>query len=336
MTVRKPIVIIAEAGVNHNGSLAAAQELVKVAADCGADYVKFQTFSAIDVVTQYADLAEYQKAGASNKTQYEMLSGLELKQEWHYVLMEVAKTEGIKFLTTSFDLDSAQFVESLGLGIFKIPSGEIINLPYLRFIGNLNRQILLSTGMSTLGEIEAALNVLEKAGTAREKITLLHCVTEYPAPIEEANLAVIPTLKTSFGVDVGYSDHTLGTVAPIAAAALGASVIEKHFTLDRNAEGPDHRASLEPYELVAMVKGIRQVEQSLGSGFKVPSPSEIKNREIARRSIVARTEIKKGEIFSEKNLTTKRPGNGISPMRIDDLIGRDAPRNFGIDELIEI
>jgi len=329
--------IIAEAGVNHNGSIELAKKLIDVAVDAGADAVKFQTFKAENIVTKNAPKAEYQKQTTDTKeSQYDMIKKLELDEEAHKELMKYCKNKNILFFTTPFDHESIELLNQLGLEIFKIPSGEITNLPYLRHIGRLKKKVILSTGMADLGEIEDAIDVLVDSGTTRENITLLHCTTEYPAPIEEVNLKAIVTLKEAFKLPVGYSDHTPGIEVPIAAVALGAVVIEKHFTLDKNLPGPDHKASLEPHELKQMVSAIRNIEKALGNGIKKPTQSELKNRNIARKSIVAKIRIKKGEIFTEENLTTKRPGTGISPIRWDELIGKTANRDYEEDELIEI
>ena len=329
--------IIAEAGVNHNGSLKLAKKLVDVAVSAGADAVKFQTFKAEAVVSRFAPKAEYQKQTTdANESQLEMIKKLELSYEDFEELFRYCKNRGIIFMSTPFDIESARFLKDLGVEIFKIPSGEITNYLLLKEIGSYGKEIILSTGMADLGEIEDALEVLTTAGTPKEKITVLHCNTEYPTPYEDVNLRAMLTIKEAFKVKVGYSDHTLGIEIPVAAVALGACVIEKHFTLDKNLPGPDHRASLEPEELKAMVRAIRNVEKALGSGIKKPSPSELKNLPIARKSIVARRAIKKGEIFTEENLTVKRPGTGISPMRWNEVLGRKAPRDFKQDEMIEI
>ncbi len=333
---REKIIIIAEAGVNHNGEFQKAIELIDVASECGADYVKFQTFKANQLASEKAQLASYQKKNIREKSQVAMLKKLELKFEWHQKLIEHATKKTINFMSTSFDLESTNFLVKLGMEIFKIPSGEITNLPYLRLIGGLNKKVILSTGMAKLSEIEDALEVLINSGTAKEKITLLHCTTEYPAPMNEVNLNVINTLKKVFKVPVGYSDHTEGISVSIAAAALGAQVIEKHFTLDKNLQGPDHKASLEPDELMKMIKSIREIEMAMGSKIKFPTPSEQQNLIIARKSIIAKKNIKKGEKLTKENLDIKRPGNGISPMRIDNILGRKASRKFMKDELIEI
>lgn len=329
--------IIAEAGVNHNGDLAMAKRLVDVAATAGADLVKFQTFSADRLVTRQTPKAAYQTATtAQGESQHAMIRRLELTRPMHETLIAHCQAQGIGFLSTGFDLESLDLLVILGLELFKIPSGEITNLPYLRQIGTYGKPIILSTGMATLGEIEAALEVLETAGTPRTTITVLHCNTEYPTPMADVNLRAMVTMGEALGVAVGYSDHTLGIEVPIAAVTLGATVIEKHFTLDRALPGPDHRASLEPDELKAMVTAIRNIEQALGDGRKRPSPSELKNKPIARKSIVAACEIKTGESFTPDNLTIKRPGTGISPMDWDHVLGRQAPRAFSPDELIEI
>lgn len=329
--------IIAEAGVNHNGDLALARKLIEVAAAAGADRVKFQTFSADALVTTQASKAEYQMHGTdSDESQHEMLRRLELSRGMHDELIAHCKAQGIEFFSTGFDLESVDLLARLGLESFKIPSGEITNLPYLRRVGSYGKQVILSTGMSSLGDIEAALIALEGAGTPRDRITVLHCTTEYPAPVAEVNLRAMLTIQRAFGVAVGYSDHTPGTEVAIAAVALGATVIEKHFTLDRNLPGPDHKASLEPDELRSMIAAIRNVEQALGDGIKHASPSELKNRSVGRKSIVAAQAIEPGEIFSSENLTTKRPGTGISPMRWDELLGKRASRRYRPDELIEL
>jgi N,N'-diacetyllegionaminate synthase len=329
--------IIAEAGVNHNGDLAMARKLIEVAAAAGADRVKFQTFSADRLVTAQARKADYQiEATDAEESQHAMLRRLELTLDMHDELIAHCKSQGIEFFSTGFDVESIDLLVQLGLDSFKIPSGEITNLPYLRHVGGYNRPVLLSTGMASLGEIEAAIMALEQAGTPRDQITALHCTTEYPAPMAEVNLRAMLTIRDAFGVAVGYSDHTAGIEVAIAAVALGATVIEKHFTLDRNLPGPDHKASLEPHELQAMVAAIRNVELALGVSIKCASPSELKNRPIGRKSIVAARAIEAGEIFSNDNLTVKRPGTGISPMRWDELLGRRAPRRFSRDELIEL
>lgn len=330
--------IIAEAGVNHNGNLELAKKLIDVAKDAGADAVKFQTAKAERVVSKFAQKAQYQIQNTNNdsESQLEMIKKLILNDEAWAILSDYCKQKEIMFLSTPFDFESIDLLSSLGLEIFKIPSGEINNLPYLRKIGALNKKIILSTGMANLGEIETALNILTSSGTQREKITILHCNTEYPTPFCDVNLKAMQTLFDAFKLPVGYSDHTLGIHIPIAAVAMGACVIEKHFTLDCNMEGPDHKASLEPKELKEMVKRIREIEESLGNGIKQESPSEQKNKPIARKSIVAHRAIKKGEILSEKNLYVKRPAGGLSPMEWDRVIGSIAIRDFEEDEMIEL
>lgn len=329
------IIIIAEAGVNHNGSLVLAKKLIDAASSSGADIVKFQTFQANNLTIKNASKAEYQKKTTDkNENQFEMVKKLELSEAMHHELIAYCQQKNIIFLSTPFDHESIELLNRLGLDTFKIPSGEITNLPYLRHIGGLNKQIILSTGMANLGEIEAALNVLTQAGTAKEKITVLHANTEYPTPMCDVNLRAMQTIAQAFGVKVGYSDHTLGIEVPIAAVAMGAVVIEKHFTLDRNMDGPDHKASLEPDELKAMVLAIRNIEQALGNGTKQASPSESKNMAIARKSIIAKTAIKKGDLFSAENLCVKRPGTGINPMRWDEIIGTPAQRDYKEDDLI--
>ena len=330
--------IIAEAGVNHNGSLELAKKLIDVASEAGADAVKFQTFKAEKLVSRYAPKAEYQKKKTTaDESQLEMVKKLELDAAAHKTLIDYCKNKNIRFLSTPFDLESIDLLSELGLDIFKIPSGEITNLPYLRKIGALKKEIILSTGMADLGEIEDALDVLMEVGTELEDITVLHCNTEYPTPTHDVNLRAMLTIKAAFpGIQVGYSDHTLGIEIPIAAVAMGATVIEKHFTLDKNMEGPDHRASLEPDELKAMVCAIRNIEKALGSGIKKPSPSELKNILIARKSIVAARNIQKGESFTEENLTIKRPGTGITAMRWDEVLKMTATRDFNADEIIDL
>ena len=329
--------IIAEAGVNHNGDLALARQLIDVAADAGADLVKFQTFSADRLVATHARKADYQtQTTDAGETQHAMIRRLELTREMHETLIAHCKSRGIQFFSTGFDPDSVELLVELGLDCFKIPSGEITNLPYLRHVGRYGKSVILSTGMATLSEVEAALDVLGQAGTPRERITVLHCNTEYPTPMTDVNLRAMLTMRDAFGVAVGYSDHTPGIEVPIAAVALGATVIEKHFTLDHNLPGPDHKASLEPDELKAMVVAIRNIEQAMGNGIKRPSPSEAKNMPIARKSLVAARTIHAGEMFSETNIAVKRPGTGMSPMRWDEVMGRKAPRDFSADELIEL
>jgi N,N'-diacetyllegionaminate synthase len=332
------VYIIAEAGVNHNGRLDLAKKLVDVAVEAGADAIKFQTFKARNLVSKNAPKAEYQKQGTeNNESQFQMLQKLELDLNAHKELLEYCEQKGIQFLSTPFDQESVDLLIKLGMPLFKIPSGEITNLPHLRYIGSLKKPIILSTGMSTLGEIEDALKVLTDSGTSFKNITVLHCNTEYPTPMKNVNLKAMQTIQSAFpGISVGYSDHTLGIEVPIAAVALGAQVIEKHFTLSKDLKGPDHQVSLEPLELKAMVKAIRNIERALGGARKCPNQKEIKNRLIGRKSIVASTSILKGEVLSDKNLTTKRPGNGIDPMRWDDIIGKTASHDYQVDDLIEI
>lgn len=335
--MRRRIFIIAEAGVNHNGDLATAKKMIAAAAGAGADAVKFQTFTAEHVASAFAPKAGYQeRTTGAGESQLAMIQRLELDKKAHRTLLDYCRGKGVLFLSTPFDLGSIDLLADLGMATFKVPSGEITNLPYLRKVGALKKNIILSTGMADLGEIEAALDVLTGAGTKRERITLLHCTTEYPAPFGEVNLRAMLTLRAAFGTAVGYSDHTRGIEIPVAAAALGATVIEKHFTLDRTMEGPDHKASLEPPELSAMIQAVRNVERALGDGIKRPAPSERKNREAARKSVVAAKAIKKGERFSARNIAAKRPGSGISPMRWDEVIGARARRDFAKDELIEL
>ena len=329
--------IIAEAGVNHNGDIKLAKSLVNAAKDAGADIVKFQTFKAESLVTNSAPRADYQVINeGGDESQYQMIKRLELSKGMHEELIDYCKSKRIQFLSTGFDIESIDYLRGLGIILIKIPSGEITNLPYLKHIGSFAGQVMLSTGMSNLCDIEAAIDTLEQAGTSRSNITVLHCTTEYPTPMEDVNLLAMVNIGKAFGVSVGYSDHTPGIEVSIAAVALGATVIEKHFTLDRNLPGPDHRASLEPAELKEMVQGIRNIEKALGDGIKRPSTSELKNKPIARKSIVAARSIKAGEVFNEGNLMVKRPGTGISPMRWNDVIGRTASRNFNEDELIEL
>ena len=329
--------IIAEAGVNHNGDLAMARQLVEVAAQSGADFVKFQTFKADRLVTRQAAKADYQRQlTAEDESQYEMIHRLELTPEMHVALIEHCRRQGIRFLSTGFDIESLDLLAGLGIPLFKIPSGEITNLPYLQHIGRMGKPVILSTGMADMTEIGAALQVLEQAGTPRQQITVLHCNTEYPTPMRDVNLRAMLSIRDTYGVQVGYSDHTAGIEVPIAAVALGATVIEKHFTLDRNLPGPDHQASLEPGELKAMVRAIRNIELALGDGVKRPSVSEAKNIPIVRKSLVAAFPIRAGEPFTRTNLAVKRPGTGVSPMRMDEVLGCVARRDFQTDELIEL
>ncbi len=334
MQLRKTF-IIAEAGVNHNGSLELAKQLIDIAVEAGVDAVKFQTFKAEKVISKFAKKAEYQiQTTGEEESQLDMVKKLELNEEAHKELISYCNTKNIMFLSTPFDNDSIELLSDLGLEIFKIPSGEITNLPYLRLIGKLNKQIILSTGMADMGEIEDAIDILVNSGTKKENIAVLHANTMYPTPMEDVNLRAMVTIGKAFNIAYGYSDHTLGIEVDIAAVAMGASIIEKHFTLDKNMEGPDHKASLEPHELKAMVSAIRNIELALGSSIKKPSKSETPNMDIARKSIVAKYNVKKGDIFSEENLTIKRPGNGINPMRWDEIVGTMATREYQEDELI--
>ena len=326
--------IIAEAGVNHNGNLNLAYQLIDVAKDSGADIVKFQTFNPAAEVSKFAQKAEYQKQNTGNNgNQLEMLKKLSLNHKNFKELKTYCEKIGIEFLSTPFDLESIDFLDSIGCRLWKIPSGEITNYPYLVKIAKTGYPIIMSTGMSNMEEIEEAVGLLQQNGCG--EISLLHCTTEYPAPYEDVNLKAMLTLREQFKVKVGYSDHTKGIEIPIAAVAMGAEIIEKHFTLDKTMEGPDHKASLEPDELKAMVTAIRNIEKALGDGNKIPAKSEIKNIAIARKSIVAKRNIKIGELFTEENITTKRPGNGISPMKWNDILGTKAKRDFAEDELIE-
>lgn len=328
------VYIIAEAGVNHNGSVEIAKKMVDSAKEAGVDCIKFQTFVSKNIASKNARKAEYQQQTDSDESQFDMLSKLELSFDEFFELSEYCKSKAIEFLSTAFDFDSINFLYSIGMGIWKVPSGDITNLPYLIKIAKLYKPIILSTGMSTMEDIKTAVAVLRENGSG--KITVLHCTTEYPTPYEDVNLSAMDTINNEFNVPVGYSDHTKGIEISIAAVAMGATVIEKHFTLDRNMEGPDHKASLEPDELKAMVSAIRNVEIALGRGDKEPAESEKKNMSIARKSIIANCIIKKGEIFTEENLTVKRPGNGISPMKWFEVIGKPAARDFEEDELIDI
>lgn len=330
-------IIIGEAGVNHNGSLEIAKKLIDAAAEAGVDYVKFQTFKANKIASKFAQKADYQKKTSEkvDDNQLDMLSKLELSKEDHIELIKHCNFKDIKFLSTPFDFESIDLLRDLGIGIGKIPSGELTNLPFLRKISTAFPQIILSTGMSNISEIRDTLEALIASGTKKENLTILHCNTEYPTPLEDVNLKAMHTLQNEFGIKIGYSDHTLGIEVPIAAVALGATIIEKHFTLDRSMEGPDHKASLEPIELKRMVSAIRNIEKAIGgNGIKEITPSESKNIAIARKSIVASCEIKKGEIFTVDNITVKRPGNGISPMKWDQVLGKTAPQNFLEDDFI--
>lgn len=336
--MKDQIFIIAEAGVNHNGSLSLAFSLVDEAVRAGADAIKFQTWTAEGLVSKYAGMADYQIRNMGiSQSQYEMLKKLEMSIGDQIKIIEYCREKGIDFLSSPFDIPSIDVITDIyRLKRIKIPSGEITNFPYLRHVGSRGVSLIISTGMASLGEIEAALEILEQAGTPSNRVTVLHCTTEYPTPMAGVNLRAMLTIREAFKVKVGYSDHTQGFEVAIAAAALGATVIEKHFTLDRNLPGPDHKASLEPGELGSMVAAIRNIEQALGDGIKRLSPSEAQNRSVARKSLVAACVIRAGEVFSEANVLAKRPGTGISPMRWDEVLGRKAPRNFAPDELIEL
>lgn len=331
------VLVIAEAGVNHDGELTTALRLVDAATMCGADIVKFQTFTADTLATPDAGKAEYQKVTTgTQETQFEMLRKLELSHNDHLVIIEHCQERGIGFLSTGFDIESVNMLVGLEIGRIKIPSGEITNLSYLRHIGGLRRPIILSTGMADLEEVRRALDVLLSAGTPKEDVTVLHCTTEYPAPMCDVNLQAMVTMRDALGVNVGYSDHTMGHEVAVAAVALGACVIEKHLTLDRTAAGPDHAASLEPAEFTEMVRAIRHIEMALGNGIKTPQPSELENMVIARKSLVAAVAIRKGDQFTSVNITAKRPGSGLSPMLWDDVLGRKATRDFAPNEMIEL
>lgn len=326
------IIVIAEAGVNHNGSVRLAKQMAAAAKEAGADYVKYQTFEPKKLVSKFAEKAQYQKAAGEEEPQLQMLEKLALGRQDFIELKHYCDTIGIGFLSTPFDLGSIDFLETLDMDFWKLPSGEVTNYPYLVKIGKTKRKVVMSTGMCGIEEIRDALDALEENGTS--DIMLLHCNTEYPTPFEDVNLRAMEHLRREFGKETGYSDHTLGIEVPIAAAALGAAVIEKHFTLDRTLQGPDHKASLEPAELKQMVLSIRNIERSLGDGIKKRTASEEKNCAAARKSIVAKCPIKKGDIFTEDNLTVKRPGNGISPMKWNEMLGQAAERDYETDELI--
>ena len=329
------VIVIAEAGVNHNGSFELAKKMVDAAKEAGVDYVKFQTFNPKKLVSKYAEKAEYQKeTTGSDETQLQMLQKLTLTEDNFLSLRDYCKEVGIGFISTPFDLDSIAFLETFDMDFWKVPSGEVTNLPYLEAIARTKRKVVMSTGMCDMNEIQDAMEVLKKNGTT--EITLLHCNTQYPTPYEHVNLSAMSTIKDTLHKEVGYSDHTQGIEVPIAAVAMGATVIEKHFTLDKNMEGPDHKASLDPTELKQMVSAIRNIEKAIGNGLKEPSSSELTNKAVARKSIVASREIKQGEILSEYNLTTKRPGIGISPMKWYEVIGKAAARDFSEDEIIEL
>lgn len=328
------VYIIAEAGVNHNGSFEIACRMVDAAKKSGVDCIKFQTFKPENLVSHTAQKAEYQKITTGDNSQQDMLKKLELPCESFQQLKCYCDKIGICFLSTPFDLDSIKFLDSIDMPFWKIPSGEITNLPYLVALARSGKPVVMSTGMCEMHEIKTAIKILQSNGT--KEIKLLHCNTEYPTPFEDVNLKAMQTMRDAFQVEVGYSDHTKGIEVPIAAVSMGATIIEKHFTLDRNMEGPDHKASLEPHELTAMVRSIRNIEKAIGSDVKVPSPSEKKNIVVARKSIVAKTSISEGEMLSEENITTKRPGTGISPLKWFEVIGTKAIRNFEKDELIEL
>lgn len=329
------VIIIAEAGVNHNGSFELAKKMVDAAKEAGVDYVKFQTFNPEKLVSKYAEKAEYQKeTTGSDETQLQMLQKLTLTEDNFLSLLDYCRGVGIGFISTPFDLESIAFLETFDMDFWKVPSGEVTNLPYLEAIARTKRKVVISTGMCDMNEIQDAIQVLEKNGTT--DITLLHCNTQYPTPYEHVNLSAMNSIRDALHKEVGYSDHTQGIEVPIAAVAMGATVIEKHFTLDKNMEGPDHKASLNPAELQQMVVAIRNIEQAIGNGLKEPSSSEMANKAVARKSIVASRSIKQGELFSEDNLTTKRPGTGISPMRWYEVVGKVAPRDFSEDEIIEL
>lgn len=331
----KHVIIIAEAGVNHNGSFELAKKMVDAAKEAGVDYVKFQTFNPKKLVSKYAEKAEYQKeTTGSDETQLQMLQKLTLTEDNFLSLHDYCREVGIGFISTPFDLDSITFLETFDMDFWKVPSGEVTNLPYLEAIARTKRKVVMSTGMCDVNEIQDAIEVLEKNGTT--EIILLHCNTQYPTPYEHVNLKAMNSIKDALHKEVGYSDHTQGIEVPIAAVAMGATVIEKHFTLDKNMEGPDHKASLNPSELQQMVVAIRNIEQAIGNGLKEPSSSEMANKGVARKSIVASRSIKQGEVFSEENLTTKRPGTGISPMKWYEVIGKVASRDFSEDEMIEL
>ncbi len=333
--MKKKVLIIAEAGVNHNGDINIAKSLIDEAKNAGVDCIKFQTFISENVVSKHAPKADYQTRNTSSKeSQLDMVKKLELSFKEFNELKEYCREKEIEFLSTAFDFESIDFLYGIGLKRWKIPSGEITNLPYLIKIAKLGKPIIMSTGMSTIDEIRLAISILRENGSG--EITVLHCTTEYPAPYQNVNLNAMLTIKNEFNVPIGYSDHTRGIEIPIAAVAMGATVIEKHFTLDRNMEGPDHKASIEPDELKAMVSAIRNVELAIGTGEKKPAESEVKNINIARKSIIAKRSIKKGEIFTEENLTVKRPGNGISPMKWFEVLGQIATKDFEEDELIKI
>ena len=329
------IFIIAEAGVNHNGDIDIAKKMIDAASEAGVDAVKFQTFKAEKIVSMNAPKAEYQIENSNNtESQFQMLKKLEIDRRTHIELMEYCKEKNVMFLSTPFDIDSIHMLVELGISIIKIPSGEITNLPYLREVARQKKKVILSTGMSNMQEVKDAVQVLKQYGA--EDITVLHCNTQYPTPMEDVNLRAMISMRNELKLPVGYSDHTQGIEVPIAVVAMGATVIEKHFTLDKTMEGPDHKASLEPNELTAMVKAIRNIEKSLGDGNKALTESEKDNLPIVRKSIVATCRIEKGELFTEENLTVKRPGTGISPMKWDEIIGKVSDKTYEADEMIEL
>ena len=335
--MKKNVIIIAEAGVNHNGDINIGKKLIDAASIAGADFIKFQTFKTSNLVTKKAKKSNYQIVNSKKKeSQFDMLKKLEMSNSMHLNLIRYCKRKNIKFLSTAFDIDSLYYLKKIGVKIAKIPSGEITNLPYLKIIAKLFKHVIMSTGMSTIQEIKNAFNILIKLGVKRKNITILHCNSDYPTKMKDVNLKAMIHIKDEIGVDIGYSDHTLGIEIPIAAVSLGAKVIEKHFTLDKNLAGPDHKASLNPEELKNMVHSIRNIEKAIkGSGKKIPSLSELKNITSIRKSIFARCKINKGDIFDERNLVTKRPGNGISPMKWDEIIGKTSPKNFNKDDKIK-
>ncbi len=331
------VLFIAEAGVNHNGDILLAKKLVDLAAEAGADIVKFQTFKAESLVTSTAKMAEYQVQNTKKEeSQLEMLKRLELKFEDFIELQKYCREKNIGFLSTGFDLEAMEFLKTLKMGLWKVPSGEITNLPYLEFIGKCNEETIISTGMANLDEVKAAVDVVVNSGTSKDKITVLHCNTDYPTRFEDVHLNAMKTIKEKLGVKIGYSDHTPGVEVSVAAVALGATVIEKHFTLDKNLPGPDHKASLSPDEFKTLISQIRNIEKALGRSEKIPSAGEEKNIKVARKSIVAKKNISLGEIFTTDNLTVKRPGNGINPMKWYEIIGKKASKNYQEDELIEL
>lgn len=328
------VLIIAEAGVNHNGDINLAKKLIDVAVEAGVDYVKFQTFKTENLVSAHAKKAEYQKKNLKDDTsdsQFDMLKKLELSIENHHELIDYCKSKSIRFLSTAFDLESIDLLNSLGIDLFKIPSGEITNLPYLKKIGAFNKQVIVSTGMSVMSEIEDAIQVLVQSGTNRENISVLHCTTDYPTAMEDVNLNAMLSIQKQLNIPIGYSDHTLGIEVPVAAVAMGATIIEKHFTLDKTLPGPDHKASLEPMELIAMVQAIRHIEKALGESNKKPSEAEQKNRLVARKSIHLAKSLSKNHILNESDLIMKRPGDGISPMLIENVLGKKLKDNFEIE-----